>query len=230
MNETAEIHRLSLQAMEQHLRAADAEYVLEEGEVRLASGHHVGLSIVFEDFVKQGEQTLAPIEWQIHVDASDDDKFAAGAIGVGSDEASALSSAVDEWYTLFATPVLSALGAEVVRRRTSTSQKLALWQMYPGQAGFRGTVPPALTGDGQLFREILMRLRDTVAAWPQEEHWQIRSMFVMASVEKDQVDIQAAVDGALETELIARLAKLDWPKSDAAYLYKQMFVLTHGQD
>ncbi|MCG8585106.1 MAG: hypothetical protein MI757_10375, partial [Pirellulales bacterium] len=111
MEATAEIHRLSLEAIEQHLRASGTEYVLDEGEVQLAVGHHLGLSIAFDDFVKQGEQTLAPVEWQMHIDGSDDDKFAAGAIGVGADETSAIKSAIDEWYTLFATPVLAALGA-----------------------------------------------------------------------------------------------------------------------
>jgi hypothetical protein len=230
MNATAEIHRLSLEAIERHLRAAGAEYVVEEGEVRLASGHHVGLSIMFDEFVEQGNQVLAPVEWQVHVDASDDDKFAAGAIGVGVDEPTALASAVEEWYTLFATPVLAALGAEVPRKRAAASQAIAGWQMNAGQAGFRGTVPAALTGDGPLFRSILMALRDTASNWSQADHWQIRSMFVMASVEQGQPDIQAAVDGEIDSDLTDGLQKLDWPSGDGAYLYKQMFVFTHGQD
>jgi hypothetical protein len=230
MDAVAEIYRLSLDTIERHLYAAGAKYAVEEGEIRLATGHHIGLSIAFEGFVQQGEQTLAPVEWQMHVDASDDDKFAGGAIGVGVDESSALASAVDEWHTLFATPVLSALGADVARRRGCSSQSLAGWQLFAGQAGFRGTVPAGLTGDGPLFRSILLALRDTVSAFPQNDHWQIRSVFVMASVEQDATTVQAAVDGILEPKLVKRLKSLDWPVSDSAYLYKQMFVLRHGQE
>ena len=229
MNPTAELHRLSLQSLERHVRAASAQYELEDGEIRLANGHHVGLAISFDDFIKQGDQTLAPVEWQMYVDSSGDDKLPAGAIGVGADEQAALESAVGEWYTLFATPVLNALGAQVSRRRSQASQRIVDWEMFAGQAGFRGTVPPDLVGDGPLFRAILFALRDEVGTWPTADHWQMRSVFLMVSVEQQAVDIQAAVDGDLQPALSQRLGKLDWPPSDAAYLYKQMFVFRHGE-
>jgi len=229
MDATAELHRLSIQALERHVRAASAEYTLEDGEIRLANGHHIALAISFDDFIKQGEQTLAPVEWQMYVDSSGEEKLPAGAIGVGADEASALESAVDEWYTLFATPVLDAIGAQVPRRRSVAFQRIIDWEMFVGQAGFRGTVPPSLVGDGPLFRAILLAFRDEVGTWPTADHLLLRSVFLIVSVEQQAVDIQVAVDGDLQPELTQRLKRLDWPSSDAAYLYKQMFVLRRGK-
>ena len=126
-----------------------------------------------------------------------------------------------------ASAVLTALGANVDKRRKSPVRNLAGWELFPGRAGVRGTLPTGLNPGGIFYRQLLDVLHKHVATWPRPESSepQLRSIFVMASSAEGETEIQAAVDGFLQPELVADLTALPWPKAAEAYLFKQLLVL-----
>ena len=221
-----DFYQAALAAMRHHLDEAAKPYTLDDGEL-VVDGHRLGLSITFEGFVEQGTHVLAPLDVQIHVDGDSGDRFRVGTLGVGEDRETAARDAIAEWQMLAVAPLLAALGAAVETRRAPSGPKqLAGWDFFAGRAGVRGQVPPEL-GGGEFYLALLSRLRDAVAKWDQPSRFELRSIFVLASVTGEGHEIQAAVDGLVDEELTGWLTRLDWPKSKDAYLFKQLFVLRH---
>ncbi len=219
------IHALCLQALRSRTgdQAADATNE-PAGEVRVGT-HRLGISIHFEGMQQQGANWIAPIEIQIHIDADEGDRFRIGVVGFGSTEEDAVRAAVDEWNVLVAAPLLSALGAETAtRRREPTAIKIGNWQLYPGRAGLRGTVPSDLQQGGQFHRSLLTAIARASNDWPTENSETLRSVFIVASGADQQTEIQAAFDGFVNEQLTAEIEKLNWPDASEAYFYKQLFV------
>jgi len=229
-----DVYQLATSAVRGHLDQAGATYSEEDGDF-LIGGHRLGLSIVFDGFTRQGDQTIAPVEVQIRLDGDEGDRFRIGTLGVGATQDAALKAAVEEWHVLAALPVLAALGAEAgTPRRQAASTVLAGWRLFPGRAGLRGTVPPALHSGGSFYSLLLSTLREEVSQWETPRDFAVRSIFVMASAEtvasaidRAAVEVQAAVDGFVSMELTERIAGMNWPLSAGAYFYKQLFVLRH---
>ena len=222
---TDDFYQAALATLQHHLEEAGARYSLDDGEV-IVGAHRLGLSIVFEGFVPQGSQTLAPLEIQIHVDGDSGDRFRVGALGVGPDPASALRDAIAEWHLLAVAPLLAALGAAVEKRRAPVQpQRLAEWEVFAGRIGIRGSVPPELRAGSAFYRALLERLRHVVAAWDQPSCFELRALYVMATCSPNACEVQAAVDGILDETLIELLGGLPWPSNGETYLYKQLFVL-----
>jgi hypothetical protein len=225
-----ELYRLALDTLRNHCDAAGVSYSEDDGDL-IVSGHRIGLSIAFEGFSRQGDQVIAPLDVQIHLDGDTGDRFRVGTLGIGADRLSAMRSAIEEWHLLAASAVLAALGADVNKRRTPAIQTLAGWDLFAGRAGIRGTLPEGLNPGGTFYRQLLDVLRKHIAAWPKPEgaQLQLRSIFVMATSAEGQQEIQAAVDGFLQPELVADLTTLPWPSAAEAYLFKQLLVLRRGQ-
>ncbi len=224
-----DFYQAALSAVRHHLGEAGAEYSLDDGEL-VVRGHRLGLSIGFEGFVPQGEMVLAPLDVQIHLDGDDGDRFRAGTLGVGRDQAAAMKDAIGEWHLLVVAPLLAALGAAVEKRRASgVPGNLAGWDLFPGQIGIRGKVPPELRAGSPFYQSLVSRLHQVVAKWEQPERFELRSMFVMATRNPTGCDVQAAIDGLVDAGLMDLLQGLPWPASDEPYLYKQLFVLRWGK-
>jgi hypothetical protein len=222
-----DFYQAAFEALRHHLDEAAAPYSVDEGELLLDS-HRLGLSVTFEGFVAQGERVLAPLDIQIHVDGDNGDRFRVGTLGIGANQQSALRDAVFEWHLLAAAPLLAALGAPLENRRAAAHpQQLAGWDLFVGRVGIRGTVPPELRAGGSFYRALVDRLRPIVAQWEMPDRFALRSMYVMTTRTSDACEVQAAVDGMLNEELVALLGSLPWPGGDEAYLYKQLFVLRH---
>src|SRR4051812_21665649 len=133
-----DFYQAALAALRHHLDEAGASYTLDDGEI-VFEGHRLGLSISFEDYVTQGEHTLAPVEVQIHVDGDTGERFHVGTLGVGPDRASARHAAIAEWHLLAVAPLLAALGAPLENRRGAAQpQQLAGWDLFAGRVGIRG--------------------------------------------------------------------------------------------
>lgn len=225
-----ELYRLAFDTLRNHCDAAGMPYSEDDGDLLLA-GHRLGLSIAFEGFSRQEDQLIAPLDVQIHLDGDTGDRFRVGTLGVGSDRLAAMRSAIEEWHLLAASPVLAALGADVDKLRGTPARRLAGWELYPGRAGIRGTLPVGLNPGGIFYQQLLDVLRKHVAAWTRPEGTQLhfRSIFLMATSADGQHEIQAAVDGFLQAELVADLTALPWPNAAEAYLFKQLLVLRWGQ-
>jgi hypothetical protein len=221
---TDELYRLALDTLKKHLEAAGVSFSEDDGDL-LVSGHRLALSIGFEGFTRQGEHTIAPLDVQIHLDGDSGDRFRVGTLGVGDDRPTAIRSAIEEWHLLAASAVLAALGAAVGRRRGEPQRKLGGWDLFPGRAGLRGTLPAGLAADGPFYRRLLDTLRRMVAQWPKPAGFELRSIFVMASTAEGSADVQAAIDGLVDAPLAALLSALDWPCPAEPYLFKQLFVL-----
>jgi hypothetical protein len=225
-----ELYRLALDTLRNHCDAAGMPYTEDDGDLLLA-GHRLGLSITFEGFSRQGDQLIAPLDVQIHLDGDAGDRFRVGTLGIGDDRLSAMRAAIEEWHLLAASAVLTALGADVDKRRKAPVRLLAGWELFPGRAGIRGTLPTGLNPGGIFYRQLLDVLHKHVAIWPRPEgsQLQLRSIFVMATSADGQNEIQAAVDGFLQPDLVAELAALPWPTAAEAYLFKQLLVLRGGK-
>jgi hypothetical protein len=216
-------YQLALNAIKHHLDQAGVEYQLDDGEI-LVAGHRLGLAVTFDGFVEQGQQIIAPLDVQIHLDGDEGDRFRMGTLGVGADPTSALNAAVFEWHLLAAAPVLSALGAVVDRRKKQTLPRLAGWDFFPGRAGVRGILPPELEPSSSFYQSLLNVLHNVVSSWPEPPRFELRSICILVSHNQQDREIQAAIDGLVDEKLTANLQSLAWPKSSEAYLYKQLFV------
>jgi hypothetical protein len=223
-----DFYQAALAALRHHLDEAGASYTVDDGEL-LINSHRLGLSITFDDFVSHANHTLAPLDVQIHLDADNGDRFRVGTLGVGADRAAAMHDAISEWHLLAAAPLLAALGAPVENRRAAAlPQQLAGWDLFVGRVGIRGAVPPELRAGGTFYRALVDCLRQVVAKWDQGNRFTLRSIYIMATRGPDACEVQAAVDGMVNQELIESLSELPWPIGGEAYLYKQLFVLRSG--
>lgn len=223
------IESLALAALERQLSAAHVAFQRVAGGLRVRS-REIAVSAAWEGAVPQGGQMIAPVELLIHLDGDAGEKFRVGVLGVGQTLAQALESAVAEWHLLAALPVVAALGADVpLRRPAPHPQKLAAWELHLGRAGIRGTAPADLQPGGSLTRGLLAAIHHAVAQWPDPQPDELRSIFVLAAIELNRAEIQAACDGLLDVELTRQIAALPWPRANEAYLYKQMFVLAGPQ-
>jgi hypothetical protein len=217
-------YQLALAAIQHHLDEAGAKYELDEGEI-LVGGHRLGLAITFEGFVRQAEQTIAPLDIQIHLDGDAGDRFRMGTLGVGEDADHALRAAVAEWHLLAVAPLLAALGAAIDLRKTRLPQQLAGWDFFPGRFGVRGKMPAELDPSAPFYRSLLESLRTVVGSWEKPARFQLRSICLLASGTTEGREVQAAIDGLLDEPLTEQLSALPWPQGPDAYLYKQLFVL-----
>jgi hypothetical protein len=132
---------------------------------------------------------------------------------------------------LAAAPLLAAFGAPLgVKRGPDRPMLWGDWSVFPGRAGIRGPLPPAMQSDGPLLRALLQSLRQIVVDWPQPRRWELRSIYVMATVGSEGAEVQAAINGFVDAALIAKLSELAWPRPAETFLYKQLFVLRGGKD
>jgi hypothetical protein len=223
-----DLYQSALGTLKHHLDEAGTPYTVDDGEI-LVGMHRLGLSISFDRCVPQGDQVLAPLDIQIHVDGDSGDRFRVGTLGVGADAAKAIQDGIAEWHTLAVWPLMSALGAEVQTRRSPPAQQLAGWDLFPGRVGIRGQMPAGLAAGGPFYRALLERLKQVVSQWEQPSRFTLHSIFVMATC-STAVEVQAAVDGLVNQELIALLQGLPWPTGSDTYLYKQLFVLRHSAE
>src|SRR5437879_404724 len=139
-----ETYRLVLDTLRQHLTEAGISFHEDDGDL-IFHGHRLGLSITFDGFTPQENQLIAPLDVQIHVDGDPGDRFRMGTLGIGTDRPTAIRAAIDEWHVLAAAPLLAALGAEAGGlRRAQPTRQLSGWDLFPGRAGIRGTLPPGL--------------------------------------------------------------------------------------
>jgi hypothetical protein len=221
-----DVYQAALATLKHHLDEAGAAYALDDGEI-VIDGHRLGLSITFDCIVPQGSHILAPLDIQIHVDGDTGDRFRVGTLGVGADPVSAVREGIVEWHLLAVAPLLAALGAPVETRRATPPQQLAGWDLFAGRVFIRGNVPTELRGSGEFYRSLVERLRRVVATWEQPARFELRSVYLLASCGPDAREIQAAVDGLVNEDLVESLGSLEWPPSSETYLYKQLFVLRH---
>ena len=223
-----ETYRLVLDTLRQHLVEAGVSFQEDDGDLNF-NGHRLGLSIAFDGFTQQEGHLIAPLDVQIHLDGDPGDRFRVGTLGIGPDRPSAIRSAIEEWHMLAAAPLLTALGAEAgARRKTQTVRQLAGWDLFPGRAGIRGTLPPGLDPGGIFYRLLLESLYKTILNWPRPTGFELRSIFLMATTAEGDPQIQAAIDGFVNEPLAKELAELPWPRPPAPYLFKQLLVLRHG--
>ena len=223
-----ETYRLALDTIKRHLSEAGTPFHEDDGDLTF-KGHRLGLSIAFDDFAEQDGQVIAPLDVQIHLDGDSGDRFRMGTLGVGADRPAAIRAAIEEWHLLAAAPLLAALGAEAgARRRPQPMRRLGWWDLFPGRAGIRGTLPPGLDSGGIFYRLLLDALHKTVTKWTQPAGTALRSIFLMATTAEGTPQIQAAIDGFVDETLTGELAALPWPCPPEPYLFKQLLVLRHG--
>ena len=84
---------------------------------------------------QQGDQVIAPLEIQLHLDGDEGNKFRMGTLGIGHDSAHAMQAAVAEWHLLVAAPVLAALGAPVSTRRTRSATQIGRLELFSWPLG-----------------------------------------------------------------------------------------------
>ena len=223
-----DFYRMAMAALKRHLEQADVPIDEEDGDV-LVNGHRLSLSINFEGFAQQGNQWIAPLDIQIHLDGDSGDRFRVGTLGVGADQHHAMQSAVHEWHLLAAAPLLAALGAEIATRRAGLVRKLAGWDLFAGRMGVRGSVPGDMQTGGAFLGRLLTGLRTVASNWENPQRLTLKSMLIMASNQEEGFQVEGAVDGFVDQKLTEALASLEWPRAKDPYFFKQLFVLRMGE-
>jgi hypothetical protein len=225
---TDETYRLVFDTLRQHLTEAGVPFREDDGDL-IFRGHRLGLSITFDGFTPQESQLIAPLDVQIHLDGDPGDRFRMGTLGIGPDRLTAIRAAIEEWHVLAAAPLLAALGAEAgALHRAQSLRQLAGWDLFPGRAGLRGTLPAGLDPGGVFYRFLIESLYKTVLKWPRPTGFELRSIFIMATTAEGEPQIQAAIDGFVDEPLTGELSALPWPRPREPYLFKQLLVLRHG--
>ena len=223
-----ETYRLVLDTIKRHLTEAGTSFREDDGDLTF-NGHRLGLSIAFDDFTQQGDQVIAPLDVQIHLDGDSGDRFRMGTLGVGTDRPEAIRAAIEEWHLLAAAPLLAALGAEAgARRRPQSTRRLGSWELFAGRAGIRGTLPSGLDPGGAFYRLLLDALHKMVMRWTRPSALAFRSICLMATTAEGEPQVQAAIDGFVDESLTQDLAALPWPRPPEPYLFKQLLVLRRG--
>lgn len=218
-----DFYQLALTAVRHQLNEAGVPHTTDDGDV-VVNEHRLGISVTFDQFVTQGDQVIAPLDIQLHLDGDEGDRFRVGTLGIGPTQSAAMQAAVAEWHLLAASPLLAALGAPVDKRRSTAPQQLAGWSVFPGRAGIRGKIPAGMQAGGELLRALSTVLRDVAGTWPKPTHFEMHSIYIMATCGPDALDVQAAVDGLVNPDLSLAVKELNWPCGDETYLYKQLFV------
>jgi hypothetical protein len=225
-----ETYRLVLDTIKRHLTEAGTPFREDDGDLTF-NGHRLGLSIAFEDFAQQGDQVIAPLDVQIHLDGDSGDRFRMGTLGLGTDRPAAIRAAIEEWHLLAAAPLLAALGAEAgARRRSEATRRLGSWELFAGRAGIRGTLPAGLNPGGAFYRLLLDSLHKMVMRWTRPSTVAFRSVCLMATTAEGEPQVQAAIDGFVDESLTKELAALPWPRPPEPYLFKQLLVLRRGRE
>jgi hypothetical protein len=219
-----DLYQKAYQRLRLHLNQAGAAFDEDEGDL-LVSGHRLGLSISFEGFVTQGDQTIAPLDIQIHLNGDTGDRFRVGTLGVGPNSEAAIDAAIEEWHLLAATPVLAALGVADLVRRPARPQRIAGWQMFPGRIGIRGRMPAELSATSGFYNHLLTTLARSAYRSVPAKGFDLQSIFLMVSSAEGEREVQVALNGFVNPALTEEVAALDWPKSAEAYVFKQLFVL-----
>jgi hypothetical protein len=70
-------------------------------------------------------------------------------------------------------------------------------------------------------------LREVISRWDQPDRYTLRSIYIMASRHDGTTEVQAAVDGLVNEDLVRVLSELSWPAGGEPYLVKQLFVLRY---
>lgn len=189
------------------------------------AGRRLEVEIETAPVSRQGGQQLVPLEIALVVDDHASERFRWGVVGSGSDLDAALQSAIDEWEQLAAVPVLEAL----LDAPAAGGWQTGKWHCFPGKAGLRGRAPAALRANSPLFQQLAESLRRYVGDWTSPTRFDLRSLCVIACWAEGKLELQAAVDGLLDTRLAEKLMRLEWPQGADAWLYKQLFVV-RGDD
>jgi hypothetical protein len=104
-------------------------------------------------------------------------------------------------------------------------RRLGSWELFPGRAGIRGTLPAGLDPGGDFYRLLLDAFRKTVMRWTRPSALALRSICLMATTAEGEPQVQAAIDGFVDESLTKELAALPWPRPSEPYLFKQLLVL-----
>ena len=202
-----------------------SDYQADDGEL-IVAGHRLGVSVTFDGFVQQGEQVIAPLEIQLHLDGDEGNKFRMGTLGIGHDSAARHAGGRGRMAFAGCRSGAGRAGGAGEHAPLAPAAQVGRLELFsrpvgrPRQAAGRArSVGPFLSlGAGSAARrgERLARGRRFCLAFdlPAGRGQRCRA-----------VEVQAAVDGMLDAELTAALAGSGWPRPAEAYLYKQLFVL-----
>ncbi len=216
-----DVYQHAMERLRGQLTRRGVAFQDDEGEL-LVAGRRLALAVSSEGLVEQAGQVLAPLEIQLHVDGNSGDRFLIGTLGVGRNQSEAFLAAIDEWFQLAGDPVLRALLGD------ASGQTCGDWHAWAGQAVFRGQAPAVLRPGGSVFRQLVAELARQISQWPAPPVPTFRSATVVAAWAEGRLDLQAAIDGALDANWHDQVVHLAWPLGANPWLYKQMFVLGGG--
>lgn len=144
----------------------------------------------------------------------------AGSVGVGDSREDARETAVSEWAHLVGVGVLDALG---VRRKEAVSLASGRFSVHPGLTGFRGQ--QQVLWSNERHPELVEKLKGAIGrleGLPSEFH----SISIMLVVETDgSASGECRVDGVESEEALKAVQSYSWPRTSAAYMFKQFYVL-----
>ena len=158
------------------------------------------------------------------------DRFRVGTLGIGDDRLAAMRAAIEEWHLLAASAVLTALGADVDKRRKTPIRLLAGWELFPGCAGIRGTLPTGLNPGGIFYRQLLDVLHN-MSPLAAARRFSTPAPFDLRDGHERR---WATRNPSRRRRLLAAgsgngTGRVPWPTAADAYLFKQLLVLRGGK-
>jgi len=214
-DESGELAKVSAKLLEQAAVQEDSEITYVNGTVS-SGGKSVVVTPVSENTLENSGRFISAARFEIAVDGTKRPELTFGAIGVGESREDATKTAVVEWYMAAGQSVLSAIGDE------PTETMLDDISVYPGLMGIRGEHPEGwLDGTSKMNRRILGDLKGLLP--PEAPLCSIDIKIVVKS--EGLVEGQCLINGRDTPSAVKALQKIEWPVTEASYMFKQAYVV-----
>lgn len=147
--------------------------------------------------------------------------FTVGSIGIGSDKNDAEETSIDEWIALFGkafSEMLTKVEGEIIGN----------FKVFSGLMGIRGEKPSQgwIDGSPQMNKKIISILLPII----KKSNKEINSLNLILSINPNgEIDGECRFNNEISQEILTELKKLNWEKSQTAYLFKQFYLLKKSQ-
>jgi hypothetical protein len=210
-DESAELAKVSAKLLERAAAQDGSKISYADGKVR------VSVTPVSENALENSGRFISAARFEISIDGTKRPELTFGAIGIGESREDATKTAVVEWYMAAGQSVLSAIGDQ------PTETKLYDISVYAGLMGIRGERPEGwLDGTPKMNRRILASLNDLLPTTSSLNSIDIKIVVKSGG----SVEGQCVINGKESPSAVRELQKLEWPATDASYMFKQAYIVS----
>lgn len=210
-----EVDKLAAQLL--YDRIIDTSKIIKNGNKILLEDTSVEVNFNVEfDGQKEGKWIYAT-NFLTTIKTSKKTKLNVGSIGIGNSKEEAVNVSIQEWFAVFGLPLSDMLN-------NKKGYEISEMLVFSGLMGIRGHLPENtwINGDNEMTAKIISNCSELIKSVNDE----------LVSVD---IKLMIGNDGVLEGEcrlgnkvsiaLLNKLKAIDWPASDAGYLFKQFYIV-----